>query len=103
MKQIISKASDIELNTDIILETADQTIKKLSDEMEQQCRDYDLALDEKTGQLLAQLTVRLQQEKAQLAADFEAEIQKQMQDLDTYYQENREQLAQEVFLKILER
>ena len=49
MEQILNKLSEIEITARRIMEDADRTKAALSSEMEQQCRDFDAALEQKTN------------------------------------------------------
>lgn len=49
MEQILNKLSEIETTARRIMEDADRTKAALSSEMEQQCRDFDAALEQETN------------------------------------------------------
>ncbi len=101
MEQILSKLSEIELAAKSIMEDADNTKKALSEEMEKQCRDFDLALEEETNQKILQLRSSLEKEKdAQLSA-LRQNTENYMQELDAYFNENHQRLSEELFHELL--
>ena len=59
MEQILNKLSEIETTARRIMEDADRTKAALSSEMEQQCRDFDAALEQKTNLKIQELATVL--------------------------------------------
>ena len=49
MEQILQKLSEIEITAQRIMQDADRTKAALSAEMEQQCKDLDLELEQETN------------------------------------------------------
>ena len=65
MEQILNKLSEIETTARRIMEDADRTKAALSSEMEQQCRDFDAALEQKTNLKIQELRNSLEKQKDQ--------------------------------------
>ena len=101
MEQILSKLSEIELTAKRIMEDADNTKKALSEEMEKQCRDFDLALEEVTNQKILQLRSSLEKEKDTQLFALRQNTENYIQKLDTYFNENHQRLSEELFQKLL--
>ena len=58
MEQILNKLSEIETTARRIMEDADRTKAALSSEMEQQCRDFDAALEQNFATVLRNRRIR---------------------------------------------
>ena len=65
MEQILNKLSEIETTARRIMEDADRTKAALSSEMEQQCRDFDAALEQETNKKIQELRNSLEEQKDQ--------------------------------------
>ena len=65
MQQILNKLSEIETTARRIMEDADRTKAALSSEMEQQCRDFDAALEQETNKKIQELRNSLEEQKDQ--------------------------------------
>ena len=55
MEQILQKLSEIEITAQRIMQDADRTKAALSAEMEQQCKDFDLELEQETNRKIQAL------------------------------------------------
>ena len=55
MEQILQKLSEIEITAQRIMQDADRTKAALSAEMEQQCKDLDLELEQETNRKIQAL------------------------------------------------
>ena len=86
MEQILNKLSEIEITAQRIMEDAGRSKAALSAEMEQQCRNFDAELEAQKDQELTSLRHRTEQ---------------QLEDLDTYYRQNHQQLAEDLFQQLL--
>ena len=82
MEQILNKLSEIEITAQRIMEDAGRSKAALSAEMEQQCRNFDAELEQETNR-------KIQELKDNLEA------------LDTYYRQNHQQLAEDLFQQLL--
>lgn len=102
MEQILSKLSEIELAARRIMEDADRTKKALSDETEKQCRDFDHELEKNTSQKVLQIRSSLEKEKDSQLTALRRNTENYFQSLDSYFEENHERLAEELFHKLLE-
>ena len=97
MEQILNKLSEIEITAQRIMQDADRTKAALSAEMEQQCKDLDLELEQETNRKIQALRDSLESRKDQeLTA-----LRQQLEDLDTYYRQNHQQLAEDLFQQLL--
>ena len=81
------------------MEDADRTKAALSSEMEQQCRDFDVALEQKTNLKIQELRNSLEKQKDQELSLLRQQTEKALIDLDAYY---RQQLSEELFHRLLE-
>ena len=95
MEQILNKLSEIEITAQRIMEDADRTKAALSAEMEQQCKAFDSSLDQ---ELRRQLEQQKDKELTALRNNTEAALRK----LESYYNQNHQQLSEELFHKLLE-
>ena len=89
MEQILNKLSEIETTARRIMEDADRTKAALSSEMEQQCRDFDAALEQ-------------EEQKDQEITLLRQKTEKTLNDLDAYYRQNHQQLSEDLFHRLLE-
>ena len=85
MEQILNKLSEIEITAQRIMEDAGRSKAALSAEMEQQCRNFDAELEQETNRKIQELKDNLEAQK----------------DLDTYYRQNHQQLAEDLFQQLL--
>ena len=92
MEQILQKLSEIEITAQRIMQDADRTKAALSAEMEQQCKDLDLELEQETNRKIQALRDSLESRKDQELAD-----------LDVYYKKNHQQLSEDLFQQLLKR
>lgn len=102
MEQILNKLSEIETTARRIMEDADRTKAALSSEMEQQCRDFDAALEQKTNLKIQELRSSLEKQKDQELTLLRQQTEKALIDLDVYYRQNHQQLSEELFHRLLE-
>ena len=65
MEQILNKLSEIEITAQRIMQDADRTKAALSAEMEQQCKDLDLELEQETNRKIQALRDSLESRKDQ--------------------------------------
>ena len=65
MEQILQKLSEIEITAQRIMQDADRTKAALSAEMEQQCKDLDLELEQETNRKIQALRDSLESRKDQ--------------------------------------
>lgn len=103
MEQILSKLSEIELAAKGVQEEADKTKKVLSEEMEQQCQNFDAVLEKETNARIQQIRNGLEKEKdAQLTA-LRRDTEAHFAALDSYFAANHERLSEDLFHRILQR
>ena len=102
MEQILNKLSEIETAARHIMEDADRTKAALSSEMEQQCRDFDATLEQKTNLKIQELRNSLEKQKDQELTLLRQQTEKALIDLDAYYRQNHQQLSEELFHRLLE-
>lgn len=102
MEQILSKLSEIELAARHIMEDADRTKKALSEEAEKKCRDFDHELEKSTSQKVLQIRSSLEKEKDSQLTALRQNTEDYFRSLDSYFEENHERLAEELFHKLLE-
>ena len=90
MEQILNKLSEIEITAQRIMEDAGRSKAALSAEMEQQCRNFDAELED-----------NLEAQKDQELTSLRHRTEQQLEDLDTYYRQNHQQLAEDLFQQLL--
>ena len=86
MEQILNKLSEIELTAKRIMEDADSTKSALSAEMEEKCKEFDAALEQKKNEELSELR---------------SHMESALCELDSYYSQNHETLSEHLFRKLL--
>lgn len=101
MEQILEKLSEIEITAQRIMDDADRTKAALSAEMEQQCRNFDAELEQETNQKIQKLRNNLEAQKDQELTALRHRTEQHLADLDTYYRQNHQQLAEELFQQLL--
>lgn len=102
MEQILSKLSEIELTARNVRKDADKTKKVLSEEMEQQCKAFDSALEQQTNDQIRRIRDGLEKEKDSRLTALRQETEQHFTTLDTCFAENHQQLCEELFRKILQ-
>ena len=98
MEQILNKLSEIEITAQRIMEDAGRSKAALSAEMEQQCRNFDAELEQETNRKIQELKDNLEAQKDQ---ELRHRTEQQLEDLDTYYRQNHQQLAEDLFQQLL--
>lgn len=102
MEQILSKLSEIELTARNVQKDADKTKKALSEEMEQQCKAFDAALEQQTNDKIRHIRDGLEKEKDSRLTALLQETEQHFAALDAFFAENHQQLCEELFQKILQ-
>lgn len=101
MDQIIDKLSEIEIAASRILESAANQKKILDQQQEERIAAYDRELEASTARQVAklqsQLSAQLNQELSQLRGDAE----KNLKELDCYYEKNHNAVSTEIYEKII--
>ena len=95
MEQILNKLSEIEITAQRIMEDAGRSKAALSAEMEQQCRNFE------TNRKIQELKDNLEAQKDQELTSLRHRTEQQLEDLDTYYRQNHQQLAEDLFQQLL--
>ena len=103
MEQILQKLSEIEITAQRIMQDADRTKAALSAEMEQQCKDLDLELEQETNRKIQTLRDSLESRKDQELTALRQQTEQHLADLDVYYKENHQQLSEKLFQQLLKR
>ena len=103
MEQILQKLSEIEITAQRIMQDADRTKAALSAEMEQQCKDLDLELEQETNCKIQALRDCLESRKDQELTALRQQTEQHLADLDVYYKENHRQLSEDLFQQLLKR
>lgn len=103
MEQILQKLSEIEITAQRIMQDADRTKAALSAEMEQQCKDLDLELEQETNRKIQALRDNLESRKDQELTALRQQTEQHLADLDVYYKENHRQLSEDLFQQLLKR
>lgn len=85
MEQILQKLSEIEITAQRIMQDADRTKAALSAEMEQQCKDLDLELEQETNRKIQALRDSLESRKDQELTALRQQTEQHLADLDIYY------------------
>ena len=85
MEQILQKLSEIEITAQRIMQDADRTKAALSAEMEQQCKDLDLELEQETNCKIQALRDSLESRKNQELTALRQQTEQHLADLDVYY------------------
>ena len=101
MEQILNKLSEIEITAQRIMEDAGRSKAALSAEMEQQCRNFDAELEQETNRKIQELKDNLEAQKDQELTSLCHRTEQQLEDLDTYYRQNHQQLAEDLFQQLL--
>ena len=96
MEQILNKLSEIEITAQRIMEDAGRSKAALSAEMEQQCRNFDAELEQETNRKIQELKDNLEAQKDQELTSLRHRTEQQLEDLDTYYRQNHQQLAKTI-------
>lgn len=101
MEQILNKLSEIEITAKSIMDDAAYKKQLLSEQMEQEFKEFDAQLDKETEHKIQQIRANLEKEKdAQLSA-LQKDTEKSLQELDDYFRENHRELAQKIYQKII--
>lgn len=103
MEQILQKLSEIEITAQRIMQDADRTKAALSAEMEQQCKDLDLELEQETNRKIQVLRDSLESRKEQELTALRQQTEQHLADLDVYYKKNHQQLSEDLFQQLLKR
>ncbi|WP_418423503.1 hypothetical protein [Blautia sp.] len=103
MEQILQKLSEIEITAQRIMQDADRTKAALSAEMEQQCKDLDLELEQETNRKIQALRDGLESRKDQELTALRQQTEQHLADLDVYYKKNHQQLSEDLFQQLLKR
>ena len=103
MEQILNKLSEIEITAQRIMQDADRTKAALSAEMEQQCKDLDLELEQETNRKIQALRGSLECRKDQELTALRQQTEQHLADLDVYYKKNHQQLSEDLFQQLLKR
>lgn len=103
MEQILQKLSEIEITAQRIMQDADRTKAALSAEMEQQCKDLDLELEQETNRKIQTLRDSLESRKDQELTALRQQTEQHLADLDVYYKKNHQQLSEDLFQQLLKR
>ncbi|MDO4309064.1 MAG: hypothetical protein Q4C77_19865 [Eubacteriales bacterium] len=103
MEQILTKLSEIEIAARSVQKDADKTKQALSEKMEQQCKDFDAALEQQTNARILRIRDGLEKEKDSRLTALRQETEEHFTALDTYFEQNHQQLCEELFQKILQR
>ena len=82
MEQILQKLSEIEITAQRIMQDADRTKAALSAEMEQQCKDLDLELEQETNRKIQALRDSLESRKDQELTALRQQTEQHLADLD---------------------
>ena len=88
-EQILQKLSEIEITAQRIMQDADRTKAALSAEMEQQCKDLDLELEQETNRKIQALRDSLESRKDQ--------------ELTALRQQTEQHLSEDLFQQLLKR
>lgn len=102
MEQIISKLSEIEAAAKGIMEDTDRQKKALSQEMENQCKQFDMTLEKETSDRIAKIRENLEQEKDVRLTSLQKDTEAAFAALDSYYEKNHERLTRQIFEKIIQ-
>lgn len=103
MEQILSKLSEIETTAKSIQADADKMKTSLSEEAEQQCKDFDAALEQQTASKIQQIRDELEKEKDVQITALKQNTEAHLEALDSYFTANHERLSKELFQRILKR
>ena len=88
MEQILNKLSEIEITAQRIMEDAGRSKAALSAEQE-------------TNRKIQELKDNLEAQKDQELTSLRHRTEQQLEDLDTYYRQNHQQLAEDLFQQLL--
>ena len=102
MEQIISRLSEIETAATAIMEDADRQKKVLSQEMENRCKEFDIALERETDEQIAKIRQNLEKEKDARLASLREDTDAAFRSLDSYYEKNHERLSRQLFKQIVQ-
>ena len=102
MEQILNKLSEIEITAQRIMEDADRTKAALSAEMEQHCKAFDSSLEQETEQKIQERRRQLEQQKDKELTALRNNTEAALRKLESYYNQNHQQLSEELFHKLLE-
>ena len=100
MEQILNKLSEIEATANAIMQDAARQKQALSEEAEQQTKEFDASLEKETSDEIRKIREDLAREKDARINELRAETEDQLSRLDAYYEAHHESLSSELFQKI---
>lgn len=101
MEEVISKLSEIEATAKNIMAEAEKTKQSLSDDLEKQFKEFDGKIDARTEEKIAAIRKQLESDKESEVKKLRQETKKRFADMELYYEENHEKLAEEIFNRIV--
>lgn len=101
MNDIIDKLTEIETIAKRITDSVAVQKQEMAAEMEAQQKAFDEGIDADNRVLLARMREGLEIQMREELQALQEKQEKLLQELDSYYEANRDRLAEELFLKIL--
>ncbi|MGI6069521.1 MAG: hypothetical protein ACOYBE_03740 [Blautia sp.] len=102
MEQVLNKLSEIETTANYIMEQAANKKQELTQQMEEQCRQFDGQIDAQTAKKVSEIRSQLEKDKDKELSKLRKETEETFASLDAYYAQNHDRLVQEIYHKILE-
>lgn len=101
MEQIIRKLSEIENMAGKIMEEAQCKKKELSQQHQEQRQAYDRQADADAEKQIRQIRDQLKQKQETQLADLKKRTEDEFAQMEKYYTEHHQQLAREIYEKII--
>ena len=101
MDTVINKLSEIETAASRILEGAANQKKVLDQQQEERTAEYDRQIDQETAAEIEKLRQELSVSRDSALKQLKEDSARALRELDTYYGENHEALAGQLYEKIL--
>lgn len=102
MEQILNKLSEIETTASYIMEESSTQKQELTQQLEEQCHQFDAKVDQETSNRVADIRQQLEADKENEISRLRSHTQEMFAQMDAYYAANRSRLVRELYNKILE-
>ncbi|MDY3251178.1 MAG: hypothetical protein SOX32_12630 [Candidatus Choladocola sp.] len=102
VNNVVARLSDIEAAAQQIMDQAVQQKKELGIRSRQQQEKFDQELSAKTKEALQNLSLKLENENRERLDRLKVENEKALADLEETYRCRHEQIAEELFRKVIE-
>lgn len=101
MNSMLEKLMEIETVANRTVEAVAANKQKLNRQFEEKKKTYDEQMETETKQMLVKLRRQLELQKSQELKEMQDKAIRADEELERYYEANHEQLAEEIFQKII--